>query len=407
MSDITIVRSDADSAVFRPLTMALMLGIGVAAFALMLVLGAYAPDLKPSKNGGTHAQSTGATGFAGLYRLAEATGRNPSVVRDATGYETDDLLVLSPPNGTISVSEALGPRDERPTLMILPKWATQADPKISGWVRATGLYPRFVPEGVLAPATKLKVLRVRGGGPLTTDTEMYDSRTGALARFVAPNVLQTISGEGLRPIITDSAGRIVLGEVASNHVYVLADPDLLSNQAMRDPQRAAAALALLDFLGPEEPDGISFDLMLNGLGRQPNPLQLAFEPPFLAMTLAVVAVLILVGIHAFGRFGAASARPRAIAFGKAALVDNTAALVRKARREAALGGRYVAMIRDRARAAFGVPGHLSADDADAYLDRIDRRGQFSSLAAAAEAADDPHSVLAAAQALHAWQQGNR
>lgn len=398
-------RTDDDTATFRPLTVVLMVVIGVIAFAATLVLGANVPDMKPARDGGTHAQSNGATGFSGLYRLAEATGRNPSVVRDVEGYATDELLLLSPPDGVTDVGEALGQRDDRPTLMILPKWSTQPDKAVTGWVRATGLAPRFVPEGVLAPDNRLKVLRVRGGGVLATDTEMYDSRTKRLARFTAPVVLQTISGDGLRPIITDSAGRVVLGELDSNHLYVLADPDLLSNIGVADPARAAAALALLDFLGPAEPDGVAFDLMLNGLGRRPNPLKLAFEPPFLAMTLAVAAVLLLVGLHTFGRFGAALPRGRAIAFGKAALVDNTAALVRKARREAAMGGRYVAMMRDRARAAFGVPAQLSTGEADAYLDRIDRRERFTTLAIAAERADDPRDMLAAAQALHTWQQG--
>ena len=405
MSDVAMAR-DGDAATFRPLTVALMIVIGVIAFAATLVLGAYVPDVAPSRSSGPHAQSKGATGLSGLYRLAEATGRNPSVVRSAEQYDTDDLLVLSPPDGIVNVSEALGPRDERPTLMILPKWSTQPDKKVRGWVRATGLAPRFVPEGVLAPGTKLKVLRVRGGGPLATDTKVYDARTGALARFVAPNVLQTISGAGLRPIITDAAGRVVLGELESNHLYVLADPDLLANSAIDDRRAAAAALALLDFLGPADPDGIAFDLMLNGLGRRPNPLQLAFEPPFLAMTLAVAVVLLLVGLHALGRFGAPRARPRAIAFGKAALVDNTAALVRKAGREAAMGGRYAAMIRERARAVFGIPARLSVEEADTRLDRIDRRTAFSTLAAAAERADHPREVLAAARALHQWQQGN-
>ena len=43
----------------------------------MLVLGAYAPDLRSGHNGGAHALSNAATGFSGLVRLAEATGRNP------------------------------------------------------------------------------------------------------------------------------------------------------------------------------------------------------------------------------------------------------------------------------------------------------------------------------------------
>ena len=397
------VSGDGHAATFRPLTVTLMILVGIAAFATTLVLGAYAPDFKASRSGATHAQSTGATGFSGLFRLLEATGRSPTIVRSEEGYETGDLLVLSPPDGVTSVSAAVGSRDERPTLMILPKWATQADPDHSGWVRASGLAPRFVPQGVLAPATKLTVTRVRGASLLRTDTEIYDRRTGALARFVAPRVLQTIRGGDLRPIITDADGRIVLGELGSSQFYVLADPDLLANVAIDDRQAAQAALALIDFLGPDAPDGVAFDVLLHGLGQRPNPLQLALEPPFLAMALALVAVLLLVACQAFGRFGPARVQPRAIAFGKAALVDNSAALIAKAGREGGLGARYVAVVRERARLAFGVPAQASTQAADAYLDRIDRRGRFTTLASDATRADDPQTVLAAAQALHDWQ----
>ncbi len=403
MSDVAMTPGDHDAATFRPLTVILMLVIGVLTFGATLVLGAYAPDMRPARNGGTHAESTGATGFAGLYRLAEATGRTPRVIRDTAGYDTDDLVILSPPDGTTDVGEALRERGDRPTLMILPKWTTKPDPRVTGWVRAVSRAPNAVPEGVLAPGTKLKVLRVRGGGRLTTATEMYEGKT--VATFVAPPVLQTISGANLRPVITDHAGRIVLGELGSRDFYVLADPDLLANMTIDDPAAARAALAMLDYLGPAEPEGVAFDLMLNGLGRRPNPLKLAFEPPFLAMTLTLVAALVLAGLHAFGRFGAAQAGVRAIAFGKTALVDNTAALVRKARREAAMGPRYAAVVRDRARAAFGVPARLTPDAADAVLDGIDRRATFSVLAADLTTADHPHDMLAAAQALHDWQQG--
>jgi hypothetical protein len=406
MNGASVRGGDDDAATFRPLTVAVMVVIGIAAFAATLVLGAYVPDLKPARGGGTHAQSNGATGFSGVYQLAQATGRNPRMVRVVDQLTTTDLVVLSPPDGVTDVGEALGKRNGAPTLMILPKWLTRPDPKVTGWVRAVGLAPRFVPEGVLAPGNKLKVTRTRGGGTLGSSLEMYDTRTMTLAHFVAPNVLQTVSGAGLRPIVTDGAGRIVLGELGSNQLYVLADPDLLSNLGVDNPATARAALALLDFVGPAKPEGIVFDLTVNGLGRRPNPLKLAFEPPFLAMTLAVAAVLLLVGCQAYGRFGAARPSTRAIAFGKAALVDDTAALVRKARREAAMGGRYVAMIRERATASFGVPAHLSVEATDAYLDRIDRRGRFSTLAIAAERADDPQELLAAAQALHTWQQGN-
>ena len=148
---------------------------------------------------------------------------------------------------------------------------------------------------------------------------------------------------------------------------------------------------------------ISFDVTLVGLGRSRNPLRLAFDPPFLAMTLTLVVAMLLAGWQAFVRFGPAVRRERAIAFGKSALVDNSAMLIRKARRQARLGGRYAEVIRDRAVTAFGVPAKLRDKGVDDYLDKMSGRARFSDLAAAADAASDPASLVAAAQALHDWQ----
>jgi hypothetical protein len=142
---------------------------------------------------------------------------------------------------------------------------------------------------------------------------------------------------------------------------------------------------------------------LNGLGQSRSPLRLLFDPPFLAVTLAVAAALLLAGLQALARFGPPRPPQRAIAFGKAALIDNAAALVRQARREAALGSRYADMIREKAVTVFAVPARLRDQGVADYLDKLDGRDRFSALAAAAEAARGRESVLAAAQALHRWQ----
>jgi hypothetical protein len=172
---------------------------------------------------------------------------------------------------------------------------------------------------------------------------------------------------------------------------------------MADRRQAAAGLALIDFLNSTDAKTVTFDVTLNGFGRSRSPLRLIFDPPFLAVTLAIVAALLLAGVQALARFGPARRPARALAFGKAALIDNAAALVRKARREAALGGRYAEMIRDKAVTVFGVPARLRDGAISDYLDKLDGRGRFSALAEAAAAARGREELLAAAQALHRWQ----
>lgn len=399
MSDVATSRGGGDApSLFRLRTIVLLVAVGVAAFAAMLVGAAYAPGSTPRGGGSAHAVSNSAIGYSGIVRLAQAVGIDTQVIRDDERLDSRGLMVLTPQTADTPMGDVIARRNRVPTLVVLPKWATIADPKHSGWVAHLGLLPASEPYGVLAPNNKFAVTRTRSGGrPLLADGWLSDN-----VRFTAPRPLQTISGANLRPLLTDEDGRIVLGQVGDLPLYVLADGDLLSNMGMRDEGNAASALTLLSELNVER-EPISFDVTLVGLGRSPNPLRLAFDPPFLAMTLTLVAAMLLAGWQAFVRFGPAVRRERAIAFGKAALVDNSAALIRKARRQARLGGRYADVIRDRAITAFGVPAKLRDKAIDDYLDRLSGRAKFSDLAAAADAASDKASLVAAAQRLHDWQ----
>ncbi len=411
MSDVGIGRPDREPATFSPLAVVLMLGVGLIGFIGALVLGAYAPDLRHAGNGGEHALSKSAVGFSGIVRLAAETGRNPRIIRRESGWSGAELVIATPERAAVPVGGLTQTRQYKTTLMILPKWETVKDADHGGWVRIKGLLPIAEPEGVLAPSENFSMRR-RGKGrrPLVTAPGLPDN-----IRFTAPRETQVIVGyehgaadeDGakplqFRPLITDGQGGVVLGQLGN--LYVLADPDLLDNAGMKEARNAASALALLDWLNRDHPAFIGFDVTLNGFGGSRNPLKLAFDPPFLAMTLALAAVALLLGLRARARFGAPQARPRAIAFGKQALVDNSAALVRRAGRAHRLGGRYAAVIRDSAVRAFGLPARLKGEAIHAYLDGLSGERRFTDLAAAAEAAGDNATMLAAARALHQWQQ---
>lgn len=397
MSDVSTTRGATDSA-FDVRTVAILIAVGIIAFLAMVVLGAYAPDLRSGRNGGAHALSNGAVGFGGIVRLAEATGRNPRIVRDPRLFNTEKLVVLTPERADTDMTKVLAQRSVKPTLVVLPKWATTKDPQHSGWVNVAALLPKSEPQGVLAPQYPLVVKRYRSGGrPLKGLAWMP-----ATMRFMAPRAVQTITGPGVRPLLTDAAGHVVLAQIGEHPFYVLADPDLLSNVGMRDAGQARAALDLLDWLNSTGADSVVFDVTLNGFGRSPSPLKLMFDPPFLAMTLAIAAAALLAGIQATATFGAPRSRLRAIAFGKAALIDNAAALVRKAGRQGGLGPRYVEVVRDRAVGVFGVPARMRDDALDRYLDALSGRARFTTLADQARTARHPRDMLAAAQALHHW-----
>lgn len=397
MSEV-VIGSQGESA-FNRGTMLLITAIGTLAFIAMLVLGAYAPDLRSGRNGGTHALSNGATGFSGLVRLAAATGRDPHVVRSVDELDSEDLAVISPDHGSINLGDVLEQRGPRATLIVLPKWETEPAKAKAGWVEISGLLPPEDPERTLAPATPFKVARHKTHGePLRS----VHPATPPDLQFMAPRVTQTIASKELKPVIADASGRTVLGQVGNRPLYVLADPDLINNHGMGDERQARAALSLLDFLNSTGATSVLFDVTANGLGRSRSPLKLAFDPPFLAVTLTIFVAMVLAGIQALVRFGAPRRTERAIAFGKAALVDNSAALIRKAGREADLGSRYVAVIRERAAALFRLSPTLSPEVLDQRLEALNPRRSFKELADATSSARSRDELLGAAQSLNHW-----
>jgi hypothetical protein len=313
----------------------------------------------------------------------------------------EDLLVVAaePQTSAEKIDALLQLRAGKATLVILPKWAVVPDPKHPGWVKRTGEIPSFAVENILGASRRFKVTQGRRGGGMATGL-------GFMPRFRAPlpDLVQTISGDDITPLITDGS-KTILARLGDGPHYLLADPDLLNNLAMKDRTSAAAAILLLSELNATDADSVRFDLTLNGFARQPSALKLAFEAPFLPLTLALVLAAFLAGLHGAFRFGPQAQDRRAIAFGKGALVENSASLLKLADREQSAGGAYADLIREAA--AHDSGAHLALRDAelDAYLDRLSPPGRprFTELAQQARLVEDSSGLVAAARALFLWK----
>lgn len=377
----------AESSPFRVATLLALIVVGVGGLLALIGIGAWAPDMQAADSGGGHALSRGATGFAGLVRLAGETGRDPRILRDTRAFaRTDTLLVITPELGSVNIIAAMTHADHAPTLVVLPKWQTAPDPDRAGWVRTIGPLPTAEPAKMFAPDPMLIVARRPG-----LRGQWLES--GIVPAMRAPAQLQVITGVDLahseapivlHPLLTDGHGGIVLARVGDRALFVLADPDLIDNAALADEHQAAAALEMLDGMTATRAPGIAFDVSYNGLGAR-SPLRLLFEPPFAGATACLALALLLAGAAALTRFGPALAPARAIPFGKTALVDNAALMIRKAGREAEIGARYAEVMRQQAAGT-----HPKA-------------GRFAELADAARAARGREEMLAAAQALHRWE----
>lgn len=385
---------------FSARTVILLVIAGIVGFGAFLLLSAYAPDIRSGRDGRAHGLSTSAVGFRGVYTLLEETGEDVQYIRSDTMLENEGLTILTlEPGSNAERVEALLYDGWGPLLIVLPKWGTLP-------VDGERDRVQWFQSGTGGSVTSLlsDVVEITVATSSTPEGSRLQSGMLNEVEFLTPGSLQTISGPDLMPLMETAKNEFVLAQVTDTQLFILSDPDLLNNQILADPERARAALLLLAELN--ESDGpYWFELVANGFGGSRNLLTLAFEPPFLALTLCLLAAALLAGVQAAYRFGPALRPQRAIAFGKRALVDNSAELLRLARREHLSSERYVIMTREAAVAAIGNPRKLGGEALDRWLDGLgpSTMPSFTVLALAAERAHNRQDIRDAARALYDWR----
>lgn len=385
---------------FSPRAILALVAVGVVALAALAALSAYAPDLRLKTDPRAHALSRSAIGYAGATVLMKAMGRPVVVSRTKPARPSPGAVILTPDPGDATALQAY-PKGAL-TLIVPPKWMAAPDPLHPGYVQKVGasadsrglqkLLTSYAPttQAALRRGVSRPVLR-GAGGPFDADVVLPLGRVDSL---------RTLSGPGWTPLLVDETGAAVL--VASKKtpsIWVLADPDLLNNQGLKDLATARAGAAILDAAAEGGARALVFDVTINGLARGRGLGRLLLEPPWLAATLVAVATGLLMGVHALARFGAPRRPDRAFALGGRALVDNTADLARIARKEHELAPAYAELVRGRILRASGA--HAQPD----WLEELARRRGLTppaALAAEAEAAATRDDLLAVATKIHEW-----
>jgi len=388
---------------FSPKVILALVLVGIVAFAGLAVLSAYAPDLRSGEGDGrAHALSKSAVGLAGAPILMKALGET-TVVSRSRPRGLDDAVAILTPEGN-EKPDALKPFEGAARILIvMPKWVAAPDPIRRGYVRKLAVRQDQDHDDLLSAYSETTRLAARpkparpvlrgAGGPFGEATYLP---LGGIDR------LQTVSGKGWAPALVDESGAIVLA-YSRRHpdVWLLADPDLLNNQGLSQLANARAGAAILSAASAGGERTLLFDVTLNGYERGRGIWRLMLEPPWLAATLIGVAAGVLMGVHALARFGQPRRKARAFPLGARALVDNSADLVRMARKEHELAPAYAALVRGLVIRAAG--GHTAEEH---WLEHLAaRRGAVApgELAAEAEAAKTRDDLLAVARKLHDWR----
>ena len=391
---------------FNPRLIAGIVAIGVIAFIALWALIALGPQLSKGNDGGGHALSKAAPGYAGIVDLVERAGANVDLRRseEAPTYEEEwrELLVLTPTHRTRADEIAAVIKGHRggPVLIILPKWQTGRHPEKAGWSGAA--FP-IAPTPALLPATAGKIEKItsepHARGASATGTIAGHSLSLPLRALRS----QIIVANDFDTLVAFPHGGALLAKHRRDNIYILADPDIVNNLAFANRDSARAAAMLIDAVAEDaEADGIAFDLTLNGFGSGRSLLRFAFVPPFIGITLCLIAAGLLALWQAWMRFGPPLKPGRAIPVSKSALIANSADLIRQARRELDGADAFVKSQRIAIARRLHAPAGLDDEATDRWIDRHLRAGSepFSSLARRLPLARNTHEFLEGAQALH-------
>jgi hypothetical protein len=413
---------------FSPRAVLALVVFGAVVFvALLWMIGS---GMTGSTNdGGAHVGGKGLNGYAAFAGFLERRGYTVGRLRSEGRLDDPGLLVLTPPQtakGKDIDAIVAKRRSVGPTLVIAPKWyaapAQGAPGARRGWVSLLGTgAPAW--DGFLDDVS-VDIAPMPGG---------RWAGAGASGRVPVAGKVESGQGRRLAPLVIGGEdGRILAAYVDDGGVYpgleriavkravrteertdlypivLVFEPDLLDNYGMAKPTSAQLADRLVQAATAGGERTVNFDLTLNGFARQPNLLTLAFTPPFLAATLCLLLAALAVGWRAFQRFGPPRAAPRAIAFGKRALVANAAGLIRRSRRLHLIAAPYATRARERLAHVLALQRQADADATEAAIDRaLAARAPgampFSGAAARLRAARSPHDLLKAAQELHALE----
>jgi len=391
---------------FNPRLIAGVVAIGVVAFIALWALIALGPQLSSGNDGGGHALSKAAPGYAGIVDLVERAGANVDLRRseEAPTYEEEwrELLVVTPTHRTRADEIAAVIKGHRggPVLIVLPKWQTGRHPQKPGW--SGNAFP-VAPPPRLLPPTAGKVDKITSE-PHASGATAIGTIAGRRISLPLPGLRsQVIVARDFDTLVAFPHGGALLAKHRRDNIYILADPDVVNNLAFANRESAKAAAMLIDAVAENaKADGIAFDLTLNGFGSGRSLLRFAFVPPFVGITLCLIAAGLLALWQAWMRFGPALKPGRAIPVSKLALIANSADLIRQARRELDGADAFVKSQRSAIARRLHAPAGLDDAATDRWIDRHLRAGeeQFSSLARRLPLARNTHEFLEGAQALH-------
>jgi hypothetical protein len=308
---------------FPLITLIVVIAIGLAAFLTATYLETFG-------DGGGEPRTTGANSFSRSaigHRAFAATLRNLGIPVQISRFRSFDkarggslLLVIEPEPGEASKVRLSDLRDLPHVLLVLPKWAGWTDGEKPIWIKRMELLPAETPEQILKELVSDAEVK-RSDVPLTEETKL-----GGKLKLDHP---QTITSNDLTPLIETPDGGMLLGAITSGErrLWILSDPDLLSNSGIDEADNGVIAVSIIDQLLPKG-GSVIIDETLHGYEQRPNLMRTLLHPPFVTILIAIIATMLVLVWAGATRFGAPQPETDGLAAGKLTLVKSAAKLLR-------------------------------------------------------------------------------
>ena len=407
---------------FSPQNVALLIAVGALAFAGAVYFSVFGDSSRPN---GANSFSRSAIGHKAFVNLLRAQDISVIVSRNnsASKARNESLLILAEPLPRFMETRGQLPRAER-TLVVLPKWHGRTHPENREWVRSVGLWPQgtveqilhaVLPDAALARSTaavewkktSLSALHIFRPGRLDNDLLWNRIRSRADPDIQKP---QLILSDRLTPIVAGPDGILVGGMKAGDGwLYIVSDPDLLSNHGLGRSDNAALIMdALTLFRADDSP--VVFDETTHGFKSNPNLWRTIFELPFVAATVLVFAAIAVLLWSATSRFGAPFEIKRGEGKGESGLIENAVDLLHQTGRGGDIARRYPEVVLRQVSQRLHVPRRLPDQERLAWIDRIGMargvKARFGSLKEGIDASATGRGhgrVLRNVQRLYQWK----
>jgi hypothetical protein len=352
-----------------PFSPVVLIGGAVLAVSALLIsiLFMFNPEHGAINTLGPGAHSRSAIGYAGLAETLKKLGVQVEISNgNSVKKAGSGVLFVGEPEldweGATSMSEL---EDAGKVILVLPKWYWTKKYDRSGWIGLATPRPVSTPQRVLQRVVqKAEVVRV----PAPQTWKINELRREPILM----GDVQLVKGAGLSPVVGNEQGMLIASvDAGDNVIWIVADPDVLSNHALgADGKRNAVfAVSMVETLR-DGSGAVVFDETVHGfLSHALPPWRMLFKFPYFLIGLQLIAAAALLLWGGMGRFGAAQMAPEPVKAGKQGLVENAAGLIEYAGYHRHMVYRYVqAVIRDTAKQVHA-PKALSEVDQLKWLER--------------------------------------